>query len=172
MTDLARTTTIGRCIGRSWVSCHLFEYQLTFSQEGTEDVDEEAVDQDHIQDLEAKLLKYDPTFTEADTMEAITNRQSALVHAFLRGNEPQVGAPSEEGAESGNGEGPNVYQQQEEALAQAYRLHLNVEKIRIPEVWFQPSIAGVDCAGIAELAGYLLDSFGEEDKKKMMQVSR
>lgn len=105
-------------------------------------------------------------------MEAITNRQSALVHAFLRGNEPQVNAPSEESAESGNGEGPNVYQQQEETLAQAYRLHLNVEKIRIPEVWFQPSIAGVDCAGIAELAGYLLDSFGEEDKKKMMQVSR
>jgi hypothetical protein len=108
-------------------------------------------------------------------MEAITNRQSALVHAFLRGNEAQPGAsPADEPAvESSNGtDGASVYQQQEETLAQAYRLHLNVEKIRIPEVWFQPSIAGVDCAGIAELAGYLLDSFGEEDKKKMMQVSK
>lgn len=105
-------------------------------------------------------------------MEAITSRQSALVHAFLRGNEPQPGAPSESVEPANGTDGSNVYQQQEESLAQAYRLHLNVEKIRIPEVWFQPSIAGVDCAGIAELAGYLLDSFGEGDKKKMMQVSR
>jgi actin-related protein 5 len=127
------------------------------------------VDQDHIQDLESRLLKYDPTFTLDDTMDAITHRQSALVHAFLRGNEPQPGITREEGDDAG---GPDVYQQQEEDLARAYRLHLNVEKIRIPEVWFEPSIAGVDCAGVAELAGYLLNSFGEEDKKKMMQVSR
>lgn len=122
-------------------------------------------------------------------MEAIANRQSALVHAFLRGNELQRGvSPKTNGDEGagtdgvdddarsisldlGNGtEGANQYQQQEEELARSYRLHLNVEKIRIPEVWFQPSIAGVDCAGIAELAGYMLNSFGEEDKKRMMQV--
>ncbi|KAJ9096620.1 hypothetical protein QFC20_006382 [Naganishia adeliensis] len=140
--------------------------------EGTEDIDEEAVDQDHIQDLETRLLKYDPTFTVDDTMEAITNRQSALVHAFLRGNEPQPGVTREEGEDgvpAGNGNSTDAHQPQEEDLAQAYRLHLNVERIRIPEVWFQPSIAGVDCAGVAELAGYLLDSFGEEDKKKMTQ---
>lgn len=128
------------------------------------------MDQDHIQDLETRLLKYDPTFTVDDTMEAITNRQSALVHAFLRGNEPQPGVTREDD-DVGNGTAMDVHQRQEEELAQAYRLHLNVERIRIPEVWFQPSIAGVDCAGVAELAGYLLDSFGEEDKKKMMQVS-
>ncbi|KAJ9115507.1 hypothetical protein QFC22_005265 [Naganishia vaughanmartiniae] len=156
--------------------------------DGAEEVDEEAVDQDHLQEIEARLLKYDPSFTVEDTMEAIANRQSALVHAFLRGNEVQRGvspksngyeAAGADGAEDdarsisldmGNGiEGANQYQQQEEELARAYRLHLNVEKIRIPEVWFQPSIAGVDCAGIAELAGYMLNSFGEEDKKMMMQ---
>lgn len=127
------------------------------------------MDQDHIQDLETRLLKYDPTFTLDDTMDAITHRQSALVHAFLRGNEPQRGVARDTEEESQ--EGTDAYQQQEEDLARAYRLHLNVEKIRIPEVWFEPSIAGVDCAGVAELAGYLLNSFGEEDKKKMMQVS-
>ncbi|KAJ9111080.1 hypothetical protein QFC19_001278 [Naganishia cerealis] len=164
------------------------EKERLAEQDGAEEVDEEAVDQDRLNDLEAKLLKYDPTFTVEDTMEAISNRQSALVHAFLRGNELQRGVAMKKGgddAEPTDGaeddlrsisldlgiatESSNQYQQQEEELARAYRLHLNVEKIRIPEVWFQPSIAGVDCAGIAELAGYILNSFGEEDKRKMMQ---
>ena len=164
---------------------------VKLEQDGAEEIDEEAVDQDRLQEIEARLLKYDPSFTVEDTMEAIANRQSALIHAFLRGNEIQRGVSLKRNGddragrdgveddahsvspEAGNGtEGVNQYQQQEEELARAYRLHLNVEKIRIPEVWFQPSIAGVDCAGIAELAGYMLNSFSEEDKKKMMQVSR
>ncbi|KAJ9095021.1 hypothetical protein QFC21_005814 [Naganishia friedmannii] len=156
--------------------------------DGAEEVDEEIIDQDRLQEIEARLLKYDPSFTVEDTMEAIANRQSALVHAFLRGNELQRGVSSKQNGDEAGGvergeddarsmsldlgnatEAANQHQQQEEELARAYRLHLNVEKIRIPEVWFQPSIAGVDCAGIAELAGYMLNSFAEEDKKKMMQ---
>ncbi|CAI4210583.1 unnamed protein product [Parascedosporium putredinis] len=37
------------------------------------------------------------------------------------------------------------------------QIHLNVERIRVPEVIFQPSIAGVDQAGLVEIAGDILN---------------
>ncbi|PHH69187.1 hypothetical protein CDD83_5811 [Cordyceps sp. RAO-2017] len=36
------------------------------------------------------------------------------------------------------------------------QIHLNLERIRVPEVVFRPSIAGVDQAGIVEIAGDVL----------------
>jgi actin-related protein 5 len=45
-----------------------------------------------------------------------------------------------------------------------------VERIRVPEVWLQPQIAGVDSAGIAELAGWLLNGFPDEERRRLMQV--
>lgn len=78
--------------------------------------------------LEADLLKYDPDFTDQHTLDAQTDWTKSLVHAFLRGPRP---------FDPGN--------QQE-----IHQLHLNVERIRVPEVVFQPSIAGLDQAGIVE----------------------
>ena len=37
-------------------------------------------------------------------------------------------------------------------------MHLNVERIRVPEILFQPSIGGIDQAGISEIADDLLNS--------------
>jgi actin-related protein 5 len=56
------------------------------------------------------------------------------VHAFLRGPRPFDVKSS----------------------AEAHQLHLNVERIRVPEVIFQPSIAGLDQAGIVEIAADIL----------------
>ena len=84
--------------------------------------------------LEADLLKYDPEFTDQHTLDAQTDWTKSLVHAFLRG--PRPFDPSS---------------QQE-----AHQLHLNVERIRVPEVIFQPSIAGVDQAGLVESAADIL----------------
>ncbi|KAG7126310.1 Actin-like protein arp5 like [Verticillium longisporum] len=40
--------------------------------------------------------------------------------------------------------------------AEANQIHLNVERIRVPEVVFRPSIAGVDQAGLVEITGDIL----------------
>ena len=40
-------------------------------------------------------------------------------------------------------------------MARMYQMHLNVERIRVPECLFQPSICGVDTMGITELIEYL-----------------
>lgn len=89
-----------------------------------------------IKTLEEDLLKYDEGFTYENTLEAQNNWTKSLLHAFLHGPRPY-----DEGSQ-----------------AERHQLHLNVERIRVPEVVFQPSaIAGIDQAGIIEIAGDILN---------------
>jgi len=83
-----------------------------------------------LKSIEAQLLKFDPTFTEQSTQEAQQDWTKSLVHAFLRGPWPF----------------------DPESQREANQFHLNVERIRVPEVMFQPAIAGIDQAGIIEVA--------------------
>ena len=101
--------------------------------EGSDDEEEEDLGVT-LKTLEADLLKYDPEFTDQHTLDAQTDWTKSLIHAFLRG--PRPFDPSS---------------QQE-----AHQLHLNVERIRVPEVLFQPTIAGLDQAGIVEIAADIL----------------
>ncbi|KAL8705154.1 MAG: hypothetical protein Q9201_001721 [Fulgogasparrea decipioides] len=80
--------------------------------------------------VEAQLLKYDPTFNESHTLEAQSDWTQSLIHAFLRGPRPF----------------------DSESQQETHQIHLNVERIRVPEVVFQPSIAGLDQAGIVDIA--------------------
>lgn len=105
-----------------------------------------------LQTLEDKLLQYDPTFTENDTLAGRAIAKNALVNAFVRG-----------GAEN--------HRFDPDSLQESYQLHLNVERIRVPEAFFQPGMFGVDSAGLGEVAGWLLNGYEEELRKRMMQVS-
>ncbi|KAM0254987.1 hypothetical protein ACHAQJ_006215 [Trichoderma viride] len=99
--------------------------------------DEEQEEEDlasTLKTLEQDLLKYDPDFTYENTQEAQTVWSKSLLHAFVRG--PRPIDPSSQ--------------------AELHQIHLNVERIRVPEVVFRPSIAGVDQAGIIEIAGDVL----------------
>ncbi|AOA61880.1 Actin-related protein 5 [Komagataella phaffii CBS 7435] len=93
--------------------------------------DEEAEEEEEqeLLEIEEALLEFDPTFTIEDTYKRQYDWRSSIVHRFLRG--------------------PRPYDPEEQH--QAHQIHLNVERIRVPEVLFQPSIAGVDQAGVAEL---------------------
>ncbi|CAG97943.1 actin-related protein ARP5 [Kluyveromyces lactis] len=101
-----------------------------------------------IVELEKSLLEFDPSFTEEDTLDAQYDWRNSVLHLFLRGPRPH------------NGE--DVHQQ--------HQLHLNIERIRAPEVIFQPSMGGLDQAGIAELAdGILTKKFGSGSSKLSQQ---
>ena len=108
---------------------------------GSDDEDEEADVDAQLLTLEAELLEHDPAFTEQDTLAAASDWTKSLLHVFLRG--PQPFDP--------------------ESAAQAHQLHLNVERIRVPEPVFQPSIAGVDQAGLVEIAADILGQRLNED---------
>ncbi|KAG9230537.1 hypothetical protein BJ875DRAFT_152148 [Amylocarpus encephaloides] len=108
-------------------------YRQIATGEGSEDEEEEDLGAS-LKTLEADLLKYDPDFTDQHTLDAQTDWTKSLVHAFLRGPRPF----------------------DPKSQAEAHQLHLNVERIRVPEVIFQPSIAGLDQAGILDIAGDIL----------------
>jgi len=94
--------------------------------------------------LESKLLSYDPTFTYEDTYSAIAVKRSALMSAFR----PKY----EEGD-----------------IQSAHRIHLNVERWRVPEAWFGPPAAGVDAAGLGELIEIVLKTFSQEERTRLVK---
>ncbi|KAK3390405.1 actin-like ATPase domain-containing protein [Podospora didyma] len=98
-------------------------------EEGEEDLEAS------VRALEQDLLKYDKDFTYEHTLEAQKDWTKSLLHAFRYGPRPLDAGSS----------------------AEMHRIHLNVERIRVPEVIFQPSaIAGIDQAGIVDIAGDIL----------------
>ncbi|TKA43869.1 hypothetical protein B0A54_05629 [Friedmanniomyces endolithicus] len=112
------------------------EIQVGRNAEDGEEDDEEEDLAAQLKAVEAQLLKFDPEFTEQSTQEAQRDWTKSLQHAALRGPYPYDADSARESAQ----------------------IHLNVERIRVPEVLFQPSIAGVDQAGIVELIETLLQS--------------
>ena len=87
-----------------------------------------------LKSLEAELLQHDPDFTEAQTHSAEADWTKSIVHAFLRGARPF----------------------DPDSAREAHQLHLNVERVRVPEVVFEPCIAGLDQAGLVEIAADIL----------------
>jgi actin-related protein 5 len=102
--------------------------------ENSDDEQEEEDLQSNLRNLEQELLQYDPDFDYEHTQEAQSDWSRSLLHAFARG--PRPFDPSSQ--------------------AELAQIHLNVERIRVPEVVFRPSIAGVDQAGVVEIAGDIL----------------
>lgn len=103
--------------------------------ENSEDEQEEEDLASNLKNLEQELLQYDPEFDYEQTQEAQSDWSKSLLHAFTRGPRPFDAA----------------------SQAQLNQVHLNVERIRVPEVVFRPSIAGVDQAGIIEIAGDVIN---------------
>lgn len=107
------------------------------ANKGDSDDDEEGEEdlESAVRALEQDLLLYDEDFTYENTLEAQKDWSKSLLHAFRHGPRPFDPA----------------------SAAETHRLHLNVERIRVPEVIFQPgAVAGLDQAGLVEIAGDIL----------------
>lgn len=115
-----------------------------------EDSEEEEEEGKNINQLTEQLQKHDPEFRLEDyTKErGAIDWKDSVVHMFLRG--------------------PREFDQ--ESQAQMHQMCLNVERIRAPEVMFQPSIAGVDQAGIVEICDDILLRRLEGGPNKNQQV--
>ncbi|XP_053688203.1 actin-related protein 5 [Sabethes cyaneus] len=53
-------------------------------------------------------------------------------------------------------------------IAEFHQLHIGVERIRVPEILFQPSIIGIHEAGLAGTIDYVLKLFPRKDLDKMI----
>ncbi|KAL4242856.1 actin family protein [Abortiporus biennis] len=105
---------------------------------------DEEEDLAQLQVIEQKLLLHDPTFTAEHTHASLTSQRSALMAAFR----PQY--------EEGDVEGKT-------------RIHLNIERWRVCESWFSPSMAGVDSAGLGEVIQNVLARFTDSDKGRLVK---
>jgi actin-related protein 5 len=108
-------------------------YRTIATGEQSDDEEEEDLNAS-LKTIEAQLLKHDPNFTEQSTREAQSDWTKSMIHAFLRGPWPF----------------------DPESQREMHQIHLNMERIRVPEVVFQPSIAGLDQAGLVEIAAGIL----------------
>ncbi|KZT58468.1 actin-like ATPase domain-containing protein [Calocera cornea HHB12733] len=112
--------------------------------QGGEDEDDEEDDFARLESIENRLLAHDPTFDLSLTYAARESQRSALLNAFRP-------IPAEND------------------LAATYQIWLNTERIRVAEAWFNPSIAGVDCAGLGEVLTGILKSFGEDERDRLIR---
>jgi len=101
---------------------------------GEDDDEEDEELNRELKSIEALLLAHDPNFEEHHTRDAQADWTKSLLHAFLRGTRPF----------------------DSENQAEQNQMHINVERIRVPEIVFEPSMAGLDQAGIVEIASDIL----------------
>ncbi|KAK4052358.1 Nuclear actin-protein involved in chromatin remodeling [Microbotryomycetes sp. JL201] len=113
--------------------------------------EDEEDDQENLRQIEAKLLEHDPDFTAENTAERQAMRKHALLNAFIRGLAPDdpFGTYDPDSPEHNT------------------QLHINVERIRVPEVLWQPHIGGMDQAGLAETIENLLRGFTSNERDRL-----
>ncbi|KAL4737774.1 hypothetical protein BDV11DRAFT_171676 [Aspergillus similis] len=125
-------------------------YRTVATGEQSDDEEEEDLS-GMLDSVEKELLEYDPEFTENHTLAAQSDWTKSLIHVFLRGPWPF----------------------DPESQREAHQIHLNVERIRVPEVVFKPSIAGIDQAGLVEIAADIVNqrfSNPEEQSRLLRDV--
>ncbi|KAK3087425.1 hypothetical protein FSP39_005792 [Pinctada imbricata] len=54
-------------------------------------------------------------------------------------------------------------------IAEYYRLHLAIEKIRVPELLFQPSMIGIEQAGISEAMDFVIKKYQPDVQNRIVQ---
>ena len=124
--------------------------------------DESADEEDDLLELitvEKQLLEHDDAFTIEHTRERQKLKRHCLMNAFYKGISPSKDDSSTIMAAldtEGNAE-------------QSARLHINIERIRVPEPLYQPLLAGVDQAGLVEVVQYVLKEFSQDVQDRLTQ---
>ncbi|KAG0169111.1 Nuclear actin-protein involved in chromatin remodeling [Apophysomyces sp. BC1034] len=111
--------------------------------------DEEEEDLSLLNQYESLLLQYDPEFLPEHSYEASASPANTLLHLLARGLDPSYD-PTD--------------------IGQMHQLHVNVERVRVSEVLFQPSIIGLDQAGLVETVNDIVKTFEPDQRNKVMKT--
>lgn len=146
----------------------------SFTKRGADDSDDEEEDSTTLKNIEKKRLEFDPNFNEVDTYASQSLIKKKLTNTFLRGSN-YFADDLEKKAKVLDSTDQNEATNQEaeisvEELTKIHQLHMNVERFRVPEVLFQPHMAGIDQAGIDEISSHILNGFEDSIKQKMLKV--
>ncbi|KAJ1021659.1 hypothetical protein NDA16_003795 [Ustilago loliicola] len=142
--------------------------------QNADDSEEEEEAYNNLSAIENRLLTLDPTFGPDDTYAARLARKNRLTLTFFNGpggGEEASVAPTDTlaAAATANDADPTKPDTDPESIKRQHQLHLNVERIRVPEVLWQPSIAGLDQAGLDEICSHVVHSFEANVRARMLQ---
>lgn len=115
-------------------------------QEDEEDEEEEN-DQQMLEHYENLLMQFDDEFVPAEDLD-IEERKKSFFYQFKYGPNGKTSSIEEE-----------------------YQMRLNIERIKVPEILFEPHIMGLDNAGISEILISVLNNFDPSTKSQMLKVS-
>ncbi|GAA5980993.1 hypothetical protein JCM11641_001422 [Rhodosporidiobolus odoratus] len=116
------------------------------------DSEDEEDDQETLKQIESRLLEFDSSFSLDSTYARQQARKHALLNAFIRGMHP---------------DDPLDTYDPENTPAHASQLHVNVERVRVPEVLWQPGMGGLEQAGLAEVVEGVLRGFTGEERRRL-----
>lgn len=118
--------------------------------------DVEDAENDELEKIESMLIEHDPNFTEEDILNSTDSAEAAYNNSILYAlrNGPAAEAPSFHTDKD----------QLADELSRAHQLRVNVERIRIPETYFQPSIMGVDQSGLVETSVETVRSYAPSQR--------
>lgn len=137
--------------------------------QNADDSEEEEDAYNHLSAIETRLLSLDPTFGPDDTYAARLARKNRLTLTFFNGpggGEEASIAPSDTLDDPSDSTKPDT---DPESIRRQHQLHLNVERIRVPEVLWQPSMAGLDQAGLDEICAHVVNSFDADVRARMLK---
>ncbi|KXS12636.1 actin-like ATPase domain-containing protein [Gonapodya prolifera JEL478] len=117
--------------------------------------DEDEADRVELSKIDDLLAAHDPDFdanAEDELDEEAQRLRRSVAWRLIHG--PEDSPPPTDNA----------------AVAQRrHQVHLNVERWRVPEILFQPSLCGLDSAGLMEVVGDVLRNFSEPERQQMCQ---
>ncbi|GAA5833951.1 hypothetical protein JCM3766R1_002480 [Sporobolomyces carnicolor] len=117
-----------------------------------DDSEDEEDEWTNLKEVEARLLEHDPDFTVDDTAERLAMRSHQLFNAFVYGLAPDDPLDTYDASN----------------VEHTTQLHVNVERVRVPEVLWQPHLGGLDQAGLGETVEYVLKGFGPSERERLM----
>ncbi|GAA5940758.1 uncharacterized protein JCM15063_006353 [Sporobolomyces koalae] len=123
-------------------------YREIGAADDSEDEEEEI---NSLKAVEARLLEHDPSFTLDDTADRLAMRRHQLINAFVYGLSPDDPLDTYDPSN----------------VEHTSQLHVNIERIRVPEVLWQPHLGGLDQAGLAEVVEYVLKGFGPKERERL-----
>lgn len=110
------------------------------------DEEDDERDQERLTSIEAKLEEFDQNFY--DILAEELSQKATIIDLLRTGGLTSV--------------------PEDQIDAAPYQIHMNVERYRVPEVLFQPAIAGIDQAGLMEIIEQLLSSCDDQEMSELV----
>lgn len=138
---------------------HIYKELNKGNNQGNDVFEDEEKIENELSQIEESLSQYDPNFWDLEQSE----KKTSFIDHFLYGVD-EISELKFIEPES------NVNNYNQTSLP--YQLHINIERIRVPEILFQPSIIGMGSMGIVEVIDETFSNIRRNQNITSTEVSK